>query len=61
MCVSRYLCINTQTWEKKVKDRDEQSHEIMQAVKGFEERRIENVEIKCVARYMEEVTSLPGK
>lgn len=35
--------------------------EIVQAVKSFEERRIEKAEVTRAARYMEEVTPLPGK
>lgn len=42
-------------------DRDGWKGEIVQTVKGFEERRIENAEVKHAARHMEEVTPLPGK
>lgn len=53
--------VNTHMWEKKAKDTDGWRGEIVQAVKGFEGRRIENAVVKRSAMNMEELTLLPGR
>lgn len=54
-------CVNTQVWEKKEKCRNGWKAEIVQAVKDFGERRIENEEVKRAVRHNEEVTPPPRK